>query len=452
MEKGKIDMFLTYASLISSICYMGLDQAFVRFFREPSKGTTKKGLFSYCIAVALAFSVISSLLLLFFWDFFTLKITRTNDFTVFICLCIFSFCLVAYRFLSMNYRMEQNARLYTLQGVTYMLVTKVAYLVVGFGSAKGEHALISLTAMMGIFTFACIFFQRKSFDFRELKVVAQKSSGELWRFALPIVPLSILAWVNSDFSKVVLESLLDSSAVAIYTSALTLAATINIIQTGFNAYWAPYVFENYQSDDRKRFYTVHRLMACLLTFFGLMITIFQVPVFMLLGKDYRSSVIFFPFLFLSPICYCLGETTGMGITISKKSYWTTIIFLFSALSNIALCYLLIPIFGMTGAAIAPAVTAILTLLLRTIVGERYYKVIESYRYLVYTVGLMTAISVANLLLEGTMKYLLFGVILLLAFFLFRKEIIILWTTARQMLEVILSKRRKGKAAKERENE
>ena len=93
----------------------------------------------------------------------------------------------------------------------------------------------------------------------------------------------------------------------------------------------------------------------MLTLFGLGITLLQSTVFLLLGKSYRSSVVFFPFLFLSPVCYCLGETTGMGITISKKSYWPTLIYLFSALANIGLCFLLIPPLGISGAAMARCV-------------------------------------------------------------------------------------------------
>ena len=71
----------------------------------------------------------------------------------------------------------------------------------------------------------------------------------------------------------------------------------------------------------------------------------------------------------------------MGITISKKTYWTTLIYLFSALANIALCFVLIPPLGISGAAMASALSAILTLLLRTAVGERYYRAILNYRYL-----------------------------------------------------------------------
>ena len=202
------------------------------------------------------------------------------------------------------------------------------------------------------------------------------------------------------------------------------------------------MLENYQSDDRQRFYTVHRLMACMLTLFGLGITLLQSPVFLLLGKSYRGSVVFFPFLFLSPICYCLGETTGMGITISKKSYWTTLIYLFSSLANIGLCFVLIPACGISGAAMASAFSAILTLLLRTAVGERYYRAILNYRCLILTIALMLAASFLNLLLSGVWKYAALVLVLALACALYRPELRTLLTTAGQVLDALRGRMRK----------
>ena len=278
--------------------------------------------------------------------------------------------------------------------------------------------------------------QRSRLDFSFPRLTDRGAVRELGKYALPLVPLSVLSWLNTSVSTLALKHLLGYEATGIFSSALGLASTINIIQTGFNTYWAPYVLENYQSDDRQRFYTVHRLMACMLTLFGLGITLLQSPVFLLLGKSYRSSVVFFPFLFLSPICYCLGETTGMGITISKKTYWTTLIYLFSALANIALCFVLIPPLGISGAAMASALSAILTLLLRTAVGERYYRAILNYRYLALTIGLMTAASCLNLLLTGIWKYAALVLVLALACALFHAELRTLWTTAGQVLSAL----------------
>ncbi len=435
-EMGKLNLFNNYAALLSSVCYLGLDQAFVRFFREKAE---KRSLFTFCVGVPVAFGALSTLVLAFFWRSVSAEIVGQADASVFLCFAVFSFCCIVFRFLALCYRMEQNAALYTIQGVLHTLLTKIAYLAVGFTVPTGKAALTALTVLMGLFTLAFLFLQRRRFSWPKME------SGEIKQiamFALPLTPLTLLSWLNSYTSPLVLKHLLGYSATGIYTSALGLASTINIIQTGFNTYWAPYVLENYQSDDSRRFYTVHRLMACMLTLFGLGITIFQAPVFLLLGKAYRSSVVFFPFLFISPICYCLGETTGMGITISKKTHWSTIVYLFSAVANIALCFALIPLFGMAGAAMASALSAILTLLWRTRIGEKYYKVLLSWRYLWYTIGLMCLAAVGNLALNGWLKYAMLLAVFALACWLFRGELKTLWTALRQIVNAVL--RRGGK--------
>ncbi|MEG2207478.1 MAG: hypothetical protein RR065_05185, partial [Clostridia bacterium] len=98
--------------------------------------------------------------------------------------------------------------------------------------------------------------------------------------------------------------------------------------------------------------------------------------------------------------------------------------------------LLIPLMGMAGAALASGLSAILILLLRTIIGERYYKVIYQYRYLAYTIGLMLAASFGNLWLAGTAKYLLLLGLLGLALVLFRNECKMLWETVLQIIQAM----------------
>ena len=443
-ELAKFNLFSTYGSLIASICYLGLDQTFVRFFREPPGKASRKGLYTFCTLVPLGFSIVLSLILSFFWRSLSVQIMGTESRGVFVQLCIFSFFLVLFRFLSLSYRMEQNARLYTIQGVCHVVVTKLAYLAVGFGDATGQTAIGVLTVLMGLFCLICLRLQRSRFDARFSREIDRPFLREISRFALPLAPLSMLNWFNTNANSVVLRNLMGLSENAIYSSALGLAATINIIQTGFNAYYAPYVLEHYQ-DDSTRFFTIHRLMACLLSLFGLGITLFQTPVFLLLGKSYRSSVVFFPFLFLSPICYCLGETTGMGINIAKKTHWTTIIYLFSAVVNIALCFLLIPSQGMAGAAMASAFSAILTLLFRTLVGERYYRMLETTRYLLYPIVLMLLASFGNLWLTGLPKYVMLTLLLAVSFFLFRREIATFWRTVKEIFTARRSKAQGGNA-------
>lgn len=112
--------------------------------------------------------------------------------------------------------------------------------------------------------------------------------------------------------------------------------------------------------------------------------------------------------------------------------------------NVVLCFAFIPLLGMAGAALASATSAVLTLLLRTYVGERYYKVLESYRYLLYTIGLMALASFGNLWLAGVVKYVLLIAVFIVACLLYRRELRTLWTSAMQIVSSIL-KRQKGGA-------
>ena len=125
----------------------------------------------------------------------------------------------------------------------------------------------------------------------------------------------------------------------------------------------------------------------------------------------------------------------MGIGISKKSYWNTLIFLASSVTTLGLSLWLIPLLQDAGAAIAAAAGAILSLGLRTAIGEKYYRAITQYRYLGYTLGLMLAASLANYLLrdQTLVKYALLLAVYGLALYLFRREIASLWRTARQVL-------------------
>ena len=87
-----------------------------------------------------------------------------------------------------------------------------------------------------------------------------------------------------------------------------------------------------------------------------------------------------------------------------------------------------------------AASAIITLLLRTRIGETYYKALESWRYLGYTIGLMLSASIGNLLLTGAAKYALILAVIALACWLFRRELNTLWTTALQLLRSLMRKK------------
>ena len=67
-ELVKVGLFSTYATLFASFCYLGLDQAYVRFFREPPGGATRSGLLTFCTVTSVGVSVLVALGMTVWWQ------------------------------------------------------------------------------------------------------------------------------------------------------------------------------------------------------------------------------------------------------------------------------------------------------------------------------------------------------------------------------------------------
>jgi O-antigen/teichoic acid export membrane protein len=109
--------------------------------------------------------------------------------------------------------------------------------------------------------------------------------------------------------------------------------------------------------------------------------------------------LFFAFLIIPPITYTIAETTGLGYNLYNKTYWLPMIYVISAFANVIGAVILVPIFGITGVAISSALSSILSLFFRTYIGERYYKIVKHYRYIISSLVLVIAASIFSFFLN-----------------------------------------------------
>lgn len=417
---GKLNIFSTYSNLFGILIMIGLDQAFARFYLERPNNRSIGYLFSFCFGITyalLAFFVIFSIP---FSDFLSWELFEETD-NLLLWLFFFSiFCHATLRYLNLSYRMEKNIKMYTIQGILMTLVSKVLYLGAGFWDPSYKLALLALTVSHMSLAVVFLVIQRKRFEF--IHEYDKLFATEMFKFALPLIPVSVLMWANSSIPQIVMQRTMDYNSIGIFTSAVALASVILIIQAGFNTFWVPYVYENYKTQTGQ-FDKVHRYLICVLTLFALLLVLSQDVIFLLLGEKYRAAKFFFPFLLLGPICYIIGETTGVGIGISKKSYFSIVVSGGSVLVNLLLCLLLGNPFGLPGIAIATAIAGITAMLLKTFLGERYYHSVNSYRHMCFCIIMISGSAFITLCIEMmTLKLFLLSSILISTSFIFRNEI------------------------------
>ena len=417
---GKINIFNTYTNLWGVLILIGLDQAYVRFYYERLNNRTIGYLFTFCFAVTYSLILVLVVLAIPFRDFLSRVMFQEKDNLLLWLFFLSVFCTATLRYLNLTYRMEKDIKLYTIQGVLMALVSKVLYIGIGFWNSSYKPALIVLTISHLILALAFLFIQRERFE--KIKKYDKEVTKAIFSFAIPLIPVSVLMWANSSIPQIVMQNTMDYYSVGIFTSAVALANIILLVQAGFNTFWVPYTYENYKTQTGQ-FFKVHRYLVCVLTLFGLFVVLSQDIIFLLLGEKYRVAKVFFPFLILAPVCYIIGETTGMGIGISKKTYLNITVFTVSVVVNLFFCMLLRIPMGIPGIAIATSMAAIVSMILKTYLGEKHYHVVDSYKYMLFSVTLIAASAIITLLVGNMlMKYfLLLGAMFAAALF-FRHEV------------------------------
>ena len=114
---GKINIFNTYSNLFGLLILIGLDQAYARFYNERPNNRSKGYLFSFCFAFTYSLIAVLFIVALPIRDWLSLSLFDETDNLLLSLLFISIFCSSTLRYLNLTYRMEQDIKMYTIQGI-----------------------------------------------------------------------------------------------------------------------------------------------------------------------------------------------------------------------------------------------------------------------------------------------------------------------------------------------
>lgn len=434
-EVGHINLFTTYVTFFQTICLLALDQAFMRFYNETLNGLHKGNFLSYCLRINLGLIIPTVIIILGGYRFFSCQISGEENLLVPICLSSVVVCGTFLKMSNISSRMEKNIVQYTLQVVSTVTVEKILITFIAFWRPDHKTAIVTMT--MGYVIVSSIFYLVKKNGLQSAKDIPAKTKYTILKFAIPYMPVLLLSWLGNSIPLLVLRKYVGYSSIGIYTNAVTMANVLHIIQTGFSVYWEPFVYEHYKDrTNKEKIQKIEKTMVFILNFAAVSIVICQDVIFLLVGKQFQSSKLFFPFLMLTPICNTIADMTGIGIKLSGKSYLNIIPFIGGVLCNLGLSYFLVPQIGLIGAGVAVGTSALLILIVRSRLGRNHYKVSENEWFIVLALVLMVSTCIINIVLNGSwLKYILqIGVLGILSL-AFKKEIIYLLKLAKRILKV-----------------
>ncbi len=190
------------------------------------------------------------------------------------------------------------------------------------------------------------YFSPRHFSFPTLRT--------LLRYSLPLVPTAVMWWMLSSLNRPLLEKYCTLAAVGFYAAAIKLPSILNVAWGVIGNAWQISVLEEYRKPGFVRYLWAFFALLFLGVVFVVLVLSFTAPYIMrfLVAPEFYSVHRYIPVLTIAAGLSMLAGVFGALFAASKKSIY----FLYSSLwavgSIVLFNFLLIPRYGIWGAAIA----------------------------------------------------------------------------------------------------
>ncbi len=440
---GQVDIFISTSTLFMNICILGLDQSFIRFFNEPPHPLDKTKLFGACFGLSTLVLIATCVISCVFFPQQVLGIFFTEKMgTVYLAMLFLNaFMAMIGRYLNIMYRMEGSIKLYTIESVAMQFFSKMFFLVAVFINPSFDTMVLWFTIGMCLFAFIFLWPNRSWVSFSP-QVLFSKANKRIMPYGLALAPTAIMLWLNSLFSKVYISKTIGDGPAGVFSMVSLLSNVVAIIQAGFATFWSAFIYANYKTEQEK-IKQVHDYLTFLIVEFLCLLLAFEDVIFFFIGPAYRSGMAVFPIMLLVPVFLIIAETTVYGISIAKKPIHDTFGIGLSVVCNILFCVLLAPEFGLYGVCMALAGANIAMFAYRTVVAQKFYCSIVSYKRTVLVIAVMFVLVFAACVLSenfvAKLAVSLAGMVVYII--IYRRQLVAAIALAKELIGGFLAKRK-----------
>jgi O-antigen/teichoic acid export membrane protein len=410
-DYGILSLLGVTSSIATTIAMLGLGTA---MFREVIfEGSDERAVESTTLYFLAGESILIFGVLIWVSPLLSEWIFRTPQYAQLMRLIfVTDFLSVADIVLMARLRSRAQSSLYSLLSVSRFLVGIVLnlYFIVVLG--RGVEGLIT-AGLIAAALFAAVSLILLSGDLRltfSLAILRRMLS-----FGVPLVPVGLSSLFLTLADRYFLQHFATTTEVGLYSLGYNIGMVMRLAEQSFQLAWPPYCFSvAKQSDAEHQFARI--LSYCLIIFgflgLGLSVLAREVLVIMTTPKFYSAYKVV-PLIALSYIFSSARHVTNSGLATQNKMKYTPPIIIGSGLFNLGLNYLLIPPYGMMGAAWATVISYFTMVVVTTVVNQHFWYIHYEYHRMVKIALVCAVIYCTNLLIQTSNLWLNMGVKLVL---------------------------------------
>ncbi len=381
-EFGVLSIISTVRELLSVLFEWGIPNSSARFYYDCRTDEERRRLFGTLFLFIMAASFAGCALLVWvgplYWNRFVLNV----PFHPYISLTIVTVFLLGMGILPRTlFRVTGRVPLHTALGVGEGVLTaglSIALVTIGNFGVMGP-----VLGNLG----ACLSFFFIFFTFLRSEIAWAFSPHVLGRslaFGLPEIPVRMASWALKLADRLILQAYLPLSVVGLYSVGYLLGGTVfELIASSLNSAILPFFYltatQESEQASRRIFADVAAYNAALLGFLGLGTILFAREFIVIFTtSQYQEAETVVPLVAWASIFQALAHIPNRAIYLAKKTAVLPVVFIAPAALNVGLNIVLIPRYGMIGAAWATLASYPILFGLTLMAAQRIYHIPYDY--------------------------------------------------------------------------
>jgi len=351
-DYGKIETLLALTTVMGLILRAGITSAFFRFYFDVDDDAGRLRVLRTSFWFTMGGGTLGLLLLLALADPVSSLLFGTDDAANLVrASAVALWATVNYEQLTALFRVEERsvafvsaslANVFLTIGLTLLLVVALEKGPLGVIVGNFSGTLIVYLALLG---------------YRREQLGLQFDRGllrEMNRFGLPLVPTALFLWMTNFSDRFFLVWLDDVAEAGLYSVGVRVASAMVLLLTAFRMAWPAFAYSIRDEGEARRTYAfVLTYLTVVTAWVALALTLLSPWLVDLLAADQfaESSRVVGPLAFAT-VAYAAYVVIAIGVGRARRTQFNWVVTGVAAVVNVLLNLLLIPAYGMMGAAFA----------------------------------------------------------------------------------------------------
>lgn len=400
---GVLAIVGTVQGMLEVLYEMGVSQSSTRFYYDCRDAHQRRTLFGTLLLLSLGIALVLSAVLLIWGNLVWDHIAPDVAFYPFIFLAILTVLFGVVPILPrVVFRVEnQVPRFFRLSTAQTLLTVALGVTLVVWYPLGPLGPILASCVVAALFAGVYVWYLRKQVRLAFDWTVARQALS----FGLPEVPLRWGSWALKASDRLILQHFTSLSVVGIYSVGYAVGKMpFDLVGNGIHWAMVPFLYTTatQESDERSRqiFSKVATYNILILAALGVVTMLWSGDLILLLASSrYADADSVVPFVVCASFLEAASNIPSKGLYLQRKTPYLLPLWTIPAVLNVGLNFVLIPRFGMIGAAWSTLVGYVIMMVLTLWISQRVYYIPYEYGKITKILGAAVVVAVAGRLVH-----------------------------------------------------